>query len=98
MYVRGRGLGQDCSAGSGSACSWYDNVWATEGCLDWYAACAPTDPFYVLNTKGLIVGGSQVLGSTAASAIQAGTGIPVWGWAVGLGALGIILLPELLKR
>jgi len=100
-----RGLGQDCSAGP--ACAWYDNVYATQGCLNWYAACDPTNPFYVLNTKGLIVGGAGVLGQTAGSAVAAAgnsflgldpsSGIPTWIWAVGLVGLGVMLIPRLVK-
>ena len=64
----------NCSAGSGSACAWYDNVWATQGCLGWYAQCDPTNAFYVTNTKGLIVGGAQVVGTTVGSAVGGAVG------------------------
>jgi hypothetical protein len=101
----GRGMGQDCS-NSSSACSWYDDIWATQGCLDWYAACDPTNAFYVLNTKGLIVGGSSVLGTTAANALAAGTNsffglntgtIPGWAVFAGLALGAFLIVPPILK-
>jgi hypothetical protein len=109
-YQRGLGQTYDCTAGSGSACAWYDDIWATQGCLGWYAQCAPTDPFYLLNTKGLIVGGSQVLGSTVGGAVAAGasgagnsflglpTGtVPGWVFAAGFGLVSLMLLFPILK-
>jgi len=103
MYVRGMG-----QAGPGDACSWYDNIYATQGCLNWYAQNDPTNPFYVLNTKGLIVGGAGVLGQTASDAVAAAgnsflgldptSGMPSWVWAVGLIALGIVVIPKLVSR
>ncbi len=98
-------VGISCAAGSGSACSWYDNIWATQGCLDWYAQCDPTNPFYVTSTQGLIVGGAQVIGSTVGNALVSGgeaaaatTGVPVWAWALGAGMLLLYVLPGLVKR
>jgi hypothetical protein len=104
MYIRGIG---DAAAGPGDACAWYDNIWATQGCLDWYAANDPTNPFYVTNTKGLIVGGAQVLGQTAGQAIAAGansalglspTAVPSWVWLGAIAAAGIFILPKLVGR
>lgn len=99
MYTRG--MGQD--AGPGDACSWYDNIYATQGCLDWYAANDPTNPFYLLNTKGLIVGGSQVLGATAAAAvgggIKGGLDASVTGTLlVGVGVVGALYVMSLLLK
>jgi hypothetical protein len=110
MYVRGMGqLADACSLGSGSACSWYDDIWATQPCLDWYAQCDPTNAFYRLNTKGLIVGGAGVLGSTAADAVASAgnsvlgidptaSGIPSWAWMAALIAAGVFLVPKLVGR
>jgi hypothetical protein len=105
MYVRGMG---DATTGPGSACNLFDNVWASQGCLDWYAQNDPTNPFYVLNTKGLIVGGSGVLGSTASQAVAAfgnnalgldpTSGAPAWLWMAGIAALGLYLVPKLVAR
>jgi hypothetical protein len=110
MYSR-RGLGQvDCSAGAGSACDWTDDIWASQGCLNWYAQCDPTNPFYLTNTKGLIVGGSQVIGSTVGGAAAAAAGgaadsllgltpgtIPGWLPIAGIGLAALLFLPALLK-
>ncbi len=105
MYVRGVG---DVAAGPGAACGWFDNIWASQGCLDWYAANDPTNAFYLTNTKGLIVGGAQVLGGTAADAIAAGgnaflglnpaSGVPAWAWVAGIGALALFVLPKVVGR
>ena len=91
-----------CAAGSGSACSWYDNIWATQGCLDWYAACDPTNAFYLTNSKGLIAGGSAVLGNTLSSSLNnflglPQTSIPTWAWVAGFGLAAFLLLPPFLK-
>jgi hypothetical protein len=88
----------NCAAGASSACSFFDDIWASQACLNWYAQCDPTNPFYVTNTKGLIVGGAQVLGQTAADATASATGVPLWAWAVGAGALLIYVLPALVKK
>ena len=91
-----------CAAGSSSACSWYDNIWATQGCLDWYAACDPTNAFYLTNTKGLIAGGSAVLGNTVSASLNnflglPQTSIPTWAWVAGFGLAAFLLLPPILK-
>lgn len=90
--------GISCAAGVSSACGFLDNFYASQGCLNWYAQCDPTNPFYLTNSKGLIVGGAQVLGQTAADATAAATGIPLWAWAIGLGFLALEILPSLVKR
>lgn len=96
-----------CAAGASSACSWYDDIWATQGCLNWYAQCDPTNAFYLTNTKGLIVGGSQVLGGTAANALAAAgnsflglapNAVPGWVWFVGLALGAFLIVPPILKR
>ena len=92
----------NCAGGSGSACSWYDNIWATQGCLDWYASCDPTNAFYLTNSKGLIAGGSAVLGNTVSSSLNNFLGlpqssIPTWAWVAGFGLAAILFLPPLLK-
>jgi len=96
--------------GPGAACSWYDDIWATQGCLDWYAANDPTNPFYLTNTKGLIVGGAQVVGGAAGQAIAAAgnsflgidpaaaSAIPAWAWIAGIGALALFVLPKVMGR
>ena len=94
MYVKG--LGQtDCGA---NPCGWFDNVWLSDACQSYLGCADPTNPLYVTATKGLIVGGAQVLGQTAADATVAATGIPLWAWAVGAGALALYILPSLVKR
>lgn len=98
--------GSSCAAGPGSACSWYDDIWATQGCLDWYAQCDPTNAFYQMNSKGAIVGGAAVLGATAGNAIAAAgnnllgigsNGFPSWVWVAALGLGAVLLLPPLMK-
>ena len=93
-----------CAAGASSACSWYDNIWATQGCLNWYAACDPTNAFYLTNTQGLIAGGSAVLGATAANAVSgalqgaaASSGSPAWALVAGAIALALYVLPKVVK-
>jgi hypothetical protein len=94
-----------CAAGSSSACGWFDDIYASDGCLAWYAQCDPTNSFYLVNSKGLIAGGSQVLGQSAGNAIATAgnsllgldpNAIPAWAWIVGLGTLGVLVLPKLL--
>lgn len=63
-------------------CSWTDYIWASTSCLNWYAQCNPTSPFYVANTQGALA----ALGSTAGSAVGSTAG----GLFAGLaGSLGI---------
>lgn len=94
----------DCSAGPSNACAWYDNIYATDGCLGWYAQCNPTSAFYLTNTKGLIVGGAAVLGQGASDAVGSfgnsllgldpSQGIPNWIWVAAAGLVAF----ELLKK
>lgn len=96
-----------CAAGASSACGWFDDIYASQGCLNWYAQCDPSNAFYLTNTQGLIVGGASVLGSTAGDAIAAagnsalgfdsGT-IPNWAWLVGIGALALFVIPKLVGK
>jgi len=68
-------------------CSWVDYIWAGQPCINWYAQCNPTSPFYLAVTKGAL----SAIGSTAGQAVGAtagglfdglagATGIPTLFW------------------
>jgi hypothetical protein len=69
-----------------SPCSWTDYIWASQPCINWYAQCNPTSPFYLAVTKGALAAtgsvAGQAVGATANGlfdGLAATLGIPVWG-------------------
>lgn len=82
-------------------CTWWDDVYASQGCLNWYAQCNPTSPFYIANTQGALaaLGGAagSAIGSTAGglfAGLAASTGIPTVVWYAGLGLLAYALIKK----
>lgn len=109
LSITGLGDIPDCGT---DPCTWWDSIYMRDACLQYKTCVNPNDPAVILVTQGLIVGGAQVVGQTAGSAvgggIQAainglvggGNGTPInWGTIalVGIaGVIGIMLLRPLL--
>lgn len=58
----------DCTA---NPCSLFDDIWTSQGCANWLAACDPTS--ILINptqTQGLIAGGGTVLGGAFGQAVH----------------------------
>ena len=83
-------------------CTWWDDIWASDSCLAWYAQCNPTSSFYIANTQGALA----VVGNAAGAAVgtttsglltglATSTGIPSVVWFAGLGLLAYALIKEM---
>jgi hypothetical protein len=90
-----------------------DYVYLSQACQDYLGCADPTNTLYVTATKGLIVGGAQVVGSTAgaaaggltagvtgglASGISSATGIPTALIWIAAAVGGFFLLKDLIKK
>lgn len=101
MYALG-----DASNCGVNPCTWWDNIYASDACLAYNQCANPTAPSTVLESQGLIAGGSQILGQTAQSSvtgfIQGLTQDPITGqtnWTnVFVLVGGVVLLLMLLEK
>lgn len=106
-----RGMGADCGD---NPCTWWDDVYLRNACMAYLACADPANPLLVMSSpdqggqgRGLIVGGSQVVGSTIGQALETGaesvavnpaTGQMNW-LAIGLIGIGLLLVvPRLVSR
>ncbi len=99
--MRGLGDTSDCGV---NPCTWWDNLWMRDACLQYRTCVNPNDPMATLVTQGTIVGGAEVVGSTIGTAIGSGTqaavqglvgggptGAPVnWGTIAVIGIVGVL--------
>lgn len=110
LALSGLGDLQDCGT---NPCTWWDNVYLRDACLQYKTCVNPNDPMVILANRGLIVGGAQVVGSTVGGAV--GTGVestvegifsspnpgsaPTVNWALiaFVGVLAIVAVPLLLN-
>jgi hypothetical protein len=96
-----------------SPCGVLDWIYLSQACQNYLGCADPTNALYITATKGLIVGGTQVVSSTvggAAGALAAGvttgvasgaasaTGIPAAVWYVGGAIAAFFLIKDLVKR
>ena len=63
MGQLGPGPSSDPNCGA-SPCGMLDYVYLSQSCQDFLGCADPTNALYITATKGLIVGGAQVVGST----------------------------------
>jgi hypothetical protein len=68
---RRAGLG-DAAACGDNPCTWWDEVYLRDACMNYLACADPANPLLITAQRGLIVGGAQVLGQTAGQATAAG--------------------------
>lgn len=84
MYGTGLGSGLTGLTCGQSPCTWWDDVYLTQTCQSYLQECDPMNPLLTLVNKGLIVGGAQVIGSTAGSAVGDFAGSAVSSASAGL--------------
>ena len=65
------GLGDACGT---NPCTWWDDIYVRDACLNYLACADPTNPLYVGATKGGLYLAGQAVGSAAGTAVTELTG------------------------
>jgi hypothetical protein len=86
-----------------SPCTWYDNIWARDACVNYMVCAAPNDPSTIALTEGMFAGAGaeagEAVGDIAGGIFGGLTSAGVPGWVIFAGiAVGGLVLINSLKR